>query len=134
MHFLEGKLLILLGLYVFSDRLLKWCWVLFQLSMAPIVIKVKNMFSIIILSSSLRIWLDLINGIEWESLDWKLIILKGYLCYKTFFCSKLALDVWLMYFFIWMKNNVSFSRYLDFCVFVKCMDLKICDIIINIAK
>ena len=39
MYFLEGKLLILLGLYVFSDRLLNWCWVLFQLLMAPIVIE-----------------------------------------------------------------------------------------------
>ena len=30
------------------------------------------------------------------------------------------------------KNNVSFSRYLDFCVFVKCTDFKICGVIISI--
>ena len=37
MHCLESKLLILVGLYVYCDRLLKWCWVLLQLLMAPIV-------------------------------------------------------------------------------------------------
>ena len=37
MHFLESKLSILVGLYVLSDRLLNWCWVLFQLLIAPIV-------------------------------------------------------------------------------------------------
>ena len=31
MHFLESELLILLGLYVFSDRLRSWYWRLFQL-------------------------------------------------------------------------------------------------------
>ena len=38
-----------------------------------------------------------------------------------------------MNFFIWRKNNVSFSRYWDFCVFVKPTDFRICDIIISIA-
>ena len=38
-----------------------------------------------------------------------------------------------MNFFIWRKNNVLFSRYRDFCVFVKPTDFKICDIIISIA-
>ena len=37
-----------------------------------------------------------------------------------------------MIFFIWRKNYVSFSRYLDFFVFVKSKDFKICDIIIDI--
>ena len=31
------------------------------------------------------------------------------------------------------KNSVSFSKYLDFCVFVKSIDFKICDVIIGIA-
>ena len=34
---------------------------------------------------------------------------------------------------IWRKNNVSFSRYLDFYVFVKSADFKICDVIISFA-
>ena len=29
---------------------------------------------------------------------------KSLLCYKTIFCSKVALDVQLMIFFIWRKN------------------------------
>ena len=33
-----------------------------------------------------------------------------------------------MNFFIWRKNHVSFSRYLDFCIFVKTTDFKICDV------
>ena len=36
-----------------------------------------------------------------------------------------------MNFFIWRKQNVSFSRYLCFCVFVKPNDIKICDVIIG---
>ena len=61
------------------------------------------------------------------------VSLNGYLHYKTIFCHKGALDLQLMNFFIWSKNNVSFSRYLDFCVFVKSTDFEICDVIINIA-
>ena len=38
-----------------------------------------------------------------------------------------------MNFFIWNKNNVSFSKYLDFCVFVKSRNFEICDVIISIA-
>ena len=38
-----------------------------------------------------------------------------------------------MNFFIWKKHNVSFSRYLDFYVFVKSKDFKIRDVIISIA-
>ena len=38
-----------------------------------------------------------------------------------------------MNFFIWRNNNVSFSRYLDFRVFVKSTDFKIRDVIISIA-
>ena len=41
----------------------------------------------------------------------------GYLHYKTILCHRVALDVQLMNFF-WRKN-VSFSRYQEFCVFVK---------------
>ena len=58
---------------------------------------------------------------------------KGYLRYKTILCHKAALDVQLMNFFIWRKNNVLFSRYRDFCVFVKPADFKIYDVIISIA-
>ena len=56
---------------------------------------------------------------------------RSYLCYKTIFCNKVALDVWLINCFIWRKN-VSFLRYLDFCVFAKSTDFKICDVIIGI--
>ena len=38
------------------------------------------------------------------------------------------------YFLIWRKNNISFSRNLDFCAFVKSTDLKICDVIIGIPS
>ena len=37
-----------------------------------------------------------------------------------------------MNFFIWWKN-VCFSKYLDFSVFVKCTNFKICDVIMNIT-
>ena len=59
--------------------------------------------------------------------------LKGYLRYNTIFYNKVALNVQWMNFFIWRKNTVSFSRYLDFSVFVKCTDFKICDVIKSIA-
>ena len=39
---------------------------------------IKSTFSISILSSSLRIWLDLSNGLEWESLDWIFIFFKAF--------------------------------------------------------
>ena len=55
---------------------------------------------------------------------------KGYLRYETILCHEAALDVSLMNFFILRKNNVSFSRYRDICVFVKPADLKICGVII----
>ena len=58
---------------------------------------------------------------------------KGYFCYKSILCHKVTLDVQLINFLIWSKNNVSFSRYGDFCVFVKSADFKICDVIISIA-
>ena len=37
-------------------------------------------------------------------------------------------------FLIWRKNNISFSRYLDFCVSVKSTDFKICNVIIGIVS
>ena len=36
-------------------------------------------------------------------------------------------------FLIWRKN-ISFSKYLDFCTFMKSTDFKICDVIISIAS
>ena len=59
---------------------------------------------------------------------------KGYLHYKTIFCNKVAFAVSLTDFLNWSKNNVSLSKYLDFCDFAKCTDLKICDVIISIPK
>ena len=41
---------------------------------------------------------------------------KGYLPCEVVFCNDIALDMSLMNLFIWKKK--SFSRYLDFCVFV----------------
>ena len=38
-----------------------------------------------------------------------------------------------MNFFTRRKNNASFLRYLDFCVFVKSTDFKVYDVIIGIA-
>ena len=43
--------------------------------------------------------------------------IKGYLSKKIFFCHTVALDKSWIIFFIWGKNNILFSRYLDFCVF-----------------
>ena len=37
-------------------------------------------------------------------------------------------------FLIWRRNNVFFSRCLDFCAFVKSTHFKICDIIIGITN
>ena len=37
-------------------------------------------------------------------------------------------------FLIWRKNDILFSRYLDFCAFVKSTDFKICDIIVGITS
>ena len=54
--------------------------------------------------------------------------IKGYLCYKTILCHKVAFDVQVMNFFIWRKNNVTFLRYRDFCVFVKFANFKTCDV------
>ena len=60
-------------------------------------------------------------------------MVKGYLCYKIIFCHKLALDIQLMIFLFEEKIMFFFSGYLDFCVFVKSTDVKICYIIISIA-
>ena len=50
----------------------------------------------------------------WEALD------ERHLCWETFLYYKLALRCNEgFYFFFWRKNEVSFSRYLDFWVFVE---------------
>ena len=61
-------------------------------------------------------------------------VIKGYLCYKKFFAINLffALDMSLMNSFTSRKDNVSFLRYLNFCVFGKSIGFKICDIITDI--
>ena len=53
---------------------------------------IKSMFSISILSSNLRISLDLNNGLEWESLDWKFIIIRAFFCRITILLT--ALRFW----------------------------------------
>ena len=70
-------------------------------------------------------------GILLEVLVWNACVdlwIKGYLCCKTIFCNKVALNVYLMNFFI-CRKNFSFMRYLDFCVFSKSADFKICYVI-----
>ena len=52
---------------------------------------------------------------------------KDYLYCKTIFCHNLALNLQCTNFFIWRENNVSFSRYLDFCVFLEPSSSTICD-------
>ena len=47
------------------------------------------------------------------------------------FYHKVPLDLQLIYIFFWRKNNVMFSRYPDFCVFVKFLDFKIYGIVIG---
>ena len=61
----------------------------------------KEYFSISILSSNLRIWLDLNNGLEWESLDWKFIILKAFFCRITILLT--ALRFWSHIRLAWFK-------------------------------
>ena len=70
------------------------------------------------------------------SIDFRL---KGHLPYKkNTFCHKVALDAFFFLFKekIWifsLEKKVSFSRYLDFRVFVKFTNFEICDVIKNIA-
>ena len=58
---------------------------------------------------------------------------KGYLRDKSIFSHEVTLDASLVNFSFWRKNDVSFSRYLDFCDFVKSANFKICDVIKDIA-
>ena len=61
------------------------------------------------------------------------MLFKGYFLYKTIFCLKGALDVSFMN-FLFEEKNALFSRYLNFCIFVKCTDFKIHDIILGFAE
>ena len=58
-------------------------------------------------------WADNLLKIK-ELVNDKILDLKGYFCYKIIFCQEVALDGQLMNFFIWRKNSVLFSRFLDF--------------------
>ena len=58
-------------------------------------------------------------------------VLKGYLPTKVFFDVKWPLMYNQWFFFIWRKNSVLFSRYLDFSVVVKSTNCKICDVTID---
>ena len=77
-------------------------------------------------TSSFYFWTN--TGETNEHNEWIKEDFKGYLRCKFTSCDKVALDVQLMIFFIWRKNGVSFSRYLDFCIFVKSTDFKIGDV------
>ena len=48
---------------------------------------------------------------------WNQSTLKVTSAIKLFFCCKIALDEYLINFFIWREKNVLFSRYPDCCVF-----------------
>ena len=78
--------------------------------------------------------LSIKDSFRWSNIQETGDFLKGYVRYKTIFCYKVAFHVYLINFFIWRENDVSFSRYLGFCDFVKSTDLKICDVIIGIAS
>ena len=39
----------------------------------------------------------------------QIVLFKGYLHYKTILCDQVALDVELMNFFIWRKNNFCYQ-------------------------
>ena len=71
----------------------------------------------------------LLNENTYMKAQYLKLMFKGYLRYK-FFCHEVVLDVLQLNFFIWRKN-VSFSKYLDFRVFVKSTDFKICDVFIG---
>ena len=51
---------------------------------------------------------------------------------QNYFLPKNSLDVYLIN-FLFEEKNVMFSRYLDFSVFVKSTDFKICDVITGIG-
>ena len=63
-----------------------------------------------------------------DTCDFVVYTFKDYLRNKSIFCHKVVLDVQLINFFIWRKN-VLFSRYLNFCVFMKFTNFKIFDVI-----
>ena len=51
---------------------------------------------------------------------------------KPILWQNIDLKVSWMDVLIWKKNNISFSRYLDFCAFDESVILKICDVIIDV--
>ena len=58
--------------------------------------------------------------------------IRCYLCYKTILAIKWPFisNYW---FFLFEEKNALFTRYVDFCVFMKSTNFKICDIIIGIV-
>ena len=84
-------------------------------------------------SKNIRIYSEKLAKEQVGLYSWDCMI-KGYLHYKPIFCYRVAFDLYLMNFFIWRENGVSFSRYQGFCDFVNSIDLKICDVIIDIAS
>ena len=68
--------------------------------------------------------------------DFGSIFFKGYRRCKTIYCNKMALDCNCAFRYILVISLYyisSFSRYLNFYVFVKSTNFKICDVIISIA-
>ena len=59
---------------------------------------------------------------------------KYYLHHTLIFYHKVVLDVYIMNRFFYLKKiDFSFSRYLDFCAFVKYTNFKICGVILDIG-
>ena len=104
----------------------KICWSSAVMFVLPLCFRyIFRTFWVYITEHNLRMELQLFLLIH----EQKVSTFKGYLRYKTIFCHKVAIDVQLMIFFIWSKNNAPFPRYLDFCTLVKSTDFEICDVI-----
>ena len=95
-----------------------------------VLIKLSSVLSFLAASLGQALLVDtLLNESTYMKAQYLKLMFKGYLRYK-FFCHEVVLDVLQLNFFIWRKN-VSFSKYLDFRVFVKSTDFKICDVFIG---
>ena len=95
-----------------------------------VLIKLSSVLSFLAASLGQALLVDtLLNENTYAKAQYLKLMFKGYLRYK-FFCHEVVLDVLQLNSFIWRKN-VSFSKYLDFRVFVKSTDFKICDVFIG---
>ena len=62
-----------------------------------------------------------------------MLLLKGYLRYKTIISRDVSSEAQKQNFFISYKSYVPFSRYLSFCIFNYPMIYQICDVIMSIS-